>query len=165
MKYIVCFVLVIYHVVFIGGCTTESETTDTISTTTIAGLPGNDSGPSEIPISVAGDNPTPSETQIPTVPPSPTLSPGSIALFATISGDSQNEFLRVEGGNVSWDTTHYKFLRYIPEDEILDEFGWTSSKSYSSDRDICGCYLQGDYHELSFRNPTRRWLHNNLITW
>ncbi len=61
----------------------------------------------------------------------PAIPPGSLALFATMSGGSQSDFLRVTGGNVSWDSTHYKFLRYIPEVEMLDEFGWTSSKSYS----------------------------------
>ena len=74
--------------------------------------------------------PTITPSSIPSQP-APTYTPGSIALFATLSGGSQSEFLRREGGNVSWDTTHYKFLRYIPDAQMLDEFGWTSSKSYS----------------------------------
>jgi len=59
------------------------------------------------------------------------IPPGSIALFATISGGTQSEFLKVEGANVNWDSTHYTFLRYIPEIKVLDEFGWTTSKSYA----------------------------------
>ena len=59
------------------------------------------------------------------------IPPGSVALFATISGGSQSDFLRLEGGNVYWDSNQYKFVRFIPEAGLLDEFGWTSSKSYS----------------------------------
>jgi hypothetical protein len=84
------------------------------------------------------DNSTPTSTTTVEEPPSPSttpttpsIPPGSLALFATISGGSQSDFLCVKGGNVAWDTTHYKFLRYIPEVQMLDEFGWTSSKSYS----------------------------------
>jgi hypothetical protein len=67
----------------------------------------------------------------PEEPAEPEIPPGSIALFATLSGGTQNSFLRVEGGNVNWDTTHYKLLRYISGVNLLHEFGWTSSKSYS----------------------------------
>jgi len=56
---------------------------------------------------------------------------GSIALFATLSGGVNSETLRIEGGNISWDSTHYKFLRYVPEAHILNEFGWTTSLSYA----------------------------------
>lgn len=56
---------------------------------------------------------------------------GSIALFATLSGGISSETLRREGGNISWDSTHYKFLRYIPEAHMLHELGWTTSKSYA----------------------------------
>ena len=87
--------------------------------------PTTTTSPDASPTSTSSPNTTTTATSL------PTFSPGSIALFATISGGSQSEFLRVEGGNVSWDTTHYKFLRYIPDAQILDEFGWTSSKSYS----------------------------------
>ena len=52
-------------------------------------------------------------------------------MFATISGGTKSEFLKQEGGSISWDSTHYKFLRYIPEAHLLDEFGWTTSKSYA----------------------------------
>jgi len=61
----------------------------------------------------------------------PEIPKNSIALFTTLSGGTQNSFLRVEGGNVNWDTTHYKLLRYISGANLLHEFGWTSSKSYS----------------------------------
>lgn len=56
---------------------------------------------------------------------------GSVALFATLSGGINSETLRIEGGNISWDSTHYKFLRYVPEAHILNEFGWTTSLSYA----------------------------------
>ncbi|OGO18876.1 MAG: hypothetical protein A2Z15_09365 [Chloroflexi bacterium RBG_16_50_11] len=63
--------------------------------------------------------------------PTPTIPPGSLALFAVLSGSSQSDFLRVDDIRVNWDTTHFKLLRYIPGVQMLDEFGWTSSKSYS----------------------------------
>lgn len=93
------------------------------------------------PINAGADDPTTSEdngSEIPDTadnppeePAEPEIPPDSIALFATLSGGTQNSFLRVEGGNVNWDTTHYKLLRYIPGVNMLHEFGWTSSKSYS----------------------------------
>jgi len=107
--------------VIFSGCTSASQMTDE----TGAPTPNATNSPDADPTSTSSPN---TNT---TTASSPTFSPGSIALFATISGGSQSEFLRVEGGNVSWDTTHYKFLRYIPETQMLDEFGWTSSKSYS----------------------------------
>jgi hypothetical protein len=63
--------------------------------------------------------------------PSPTIPSGSLALFAVFSGGSQSDFLRVGDVRVNWDTNHFKLLRYIPEVDMLDEVGWTSSKSYS----------------------------------
>ncbi len=74
------------------------------------------------PVTASSLTPTPTEPPIPS---------GSIALFATKSGGSQSDFLRLDGGRVNWDTTHYEFLRYLPDQARLDEFGWTSSKSYS----------------------------------
>ncbi|UCD09543.1 MAG: hypothetical protein JSU79_02570 [Dehalococcoidales bacterium] len=77
----------------------------------------------------------------------PEIPEGSIALFATLSGGTQSSFLRVEGGNVNWDTTHYKLLRYIPEVNLLHEFGWTSSKSYSKSF-IYGITQDGWFYEV-----------------
>ncbi len=78
-------------------------------------------------------NPTtvPTTTTTTTAKPSPTIPPGSLALFAVLNGSSQSDFLRVDDIRVNWDTTHFQLLRYIPEIQTLDEFGWTSSKSYS----------------------------------
>ncbi len=103
------------------GCTEGKE-----RNLTSTAVPGGTTSPA-----LAPGTTTPTSHPTTTTQPTPTFAPGSIALFATISGGSQNDFIRVEGGTVSWDTTHYKFLRYIPEAGLLDEFGWTSSKSYS----------------------------------
>ena len=56
---------------------------------------------------------------------------GSIALFATLSGGPKSDSLKLPGLHVSWDSTHYQFLRYIPEIPWIDEFDWTTSQSYA----------------------------------
>ncbi|MFC1946481.1 hypothetical protein ACFLXY_01025 [Chloroflexota bacterium] len=83
----------------------------------------------------------------PEEPTEPEIPKDSIALFTTLSGGTQNNFLRVEGGNVNWDTTHYKLLRYIPGVNMLHEFGWTSSKSYSKTF-IYGITQDGWFYEV-----------------
>lgn len=117
MKKVICLALltVCVFIFFLSSCDLMSEPTDRVD--------GDTSSTKTEADEQSDDDSTPTST--------PTIPPGSLALFATISGGSQNDFLRVKGGNVSWDTTHYKLLRYIPEVQILDEFGWTSSKSYS----------------------------------
>ena len=82
---------------------------------------------------------TPPRSDTTTTPAGPTIDnttpssipAGSVALFATISGGTKSEFLRQEGGSISWDSTHYEFVRYLPDAHLLDEFGWTTSESYA----------------------------------
>lgn len=101
-------------------------------------FPVDTSGTSE-PRQINGSTATPTteaeqtevETPLPSEKTKTQIPPGSIALFATISGGKKSEFFRTEGGSISWDSTHYKFLRYIPEANMLDEFGWTTSQSYA----------------------------------
>lgn len=132
MKKVIYPVLLITCVFIFGlsSCDPVSEPTDRVDvdtpTTTpkVNERPDNDTTPT-------GTTTVTDTTSLVTIPPTVTIPPGSLALFATISGGSQSDFIRVEGGTVSWDSTHYKFLRFLPEVQMLDEFGWTSSQSFS----------------------------------
>ena len=120
-------VVIVCLLVFTCSCAATNSTGNPTTTKSTGETIGSSFQPTTTPgPTTTTESPTPAPTQ-----PEPSYAPGSIALFATISGGSQSDFIRVEGGNVSWDTTHYKFLRYIPNAQLLDEFGWTSSKSYS----------------------------------
>jgi hypothetical protein len=100
-----------------GGPVPRTSTSPIISTTTVSSSTSSTA-------TLSSSTPT-SSTSTPAIPP------GAIALFATKSGGSESDFLRLSGGNVYWDSNQYKLLRYVPEAGLLDEFGWTSSKSYS----------------------------------
>ena len=123
-----CILLTISSIILcsLSGCSTVK------SDTSVSEKPVIDTGTNDTPITDNDDSRIPDNPiSPPDEPKEPEIPPNSIALFATLSGGTQNSFLRVEGGNVDWDTTHYKLLRYIPGVNLLHEFGWTSSKSYS----------------------------------
>lgn len=118
-------VLLIAMLVFTAACNTASSLSEQPS-----------SGSSPASTTDAGDTDTDPQSSTPLDPDTPegtgdSIPAGSIALFATLSGGINSETLRVEGGNISWDSTHYKFLRYVPEVHLLHEFGWTTSQSYA----------------------------------
>lgn len=81
--------------------------------------------------------------------PIPIIHPNSLALFATLTLGKDTQSLPVIGGNITWDSTQYKLIRYIPSAQLLDEFGWTSSKSYSK------TYLYGI--------TAGKWIYNTLV--
>jgi hypothetical protein len=133
-------ILIIVSIVLcsLSGCSTvDSDINSSIDAGADDPTASEDNG---LEIPDTADNPPeePAELEIP---------PESIALFATLSGGTQNSFLRVEGGNVNWDTTHYKLLRYVPGVNLLHEFGWTSSKSYSKSF-IYGVTRDGWFYEV-----------------
>ena len=111
--------LLVLMIVLASACGGSSSST---SSTAATGNPET---------STANPTTAPTATTTTAITPSPTVPPGSLALFAVFSGGSQSDFLRVGDIRVNWDTNHYKLLRYVPEADMLDEFGWTSSKSYS----------------------------------
>jgi len=123
---ITIFIIISILLCSLAGCSAANSDTDVSENPVV----DTDTGDSKTADST--ETRIPDATDIPTEGPAePKIPRGSIALFATLSGGTQNSFLRVEGGNVNWDTTHYKLLRYIPGVNTLQEFGWTSSKSYS----------------------------------
>lgn len=104
-----------------AGCATPANPPSGSSPTAPAEGTATTPGPSE---TVEPTTSTPRETPA-------LIPPQRIALFATISGGVKRETFKRIGGSISWDSTHYKFLRYIPEADMLDEFGWTTSQSYA----------------------------------
>ena len=133
-------ILIIVSIVLclLSGCSTvDSDINSSIDAGADDPTTSEDNG---LEIPDTADNP-PEERAEPEIPPE------SIALFATLSSGTQNSFLRVEGGNVNWDTTHYKLLRYVPGVNLLHEFGWTSSKSYSKSF-IYGVTRDGWFYEV-----------------
>ena len=90
-----------------------------------------------------GASPTPSSAPTPTSVTSPSGGPTSetdpavplpahaFATFPTIKLGSQSDSLPVPGGTVSWSTTDYGVVRFLPEVPRLDIMAATSSKSYA----------------------------------
>ena len=115
-----------WALVFVHGCTATAATQGpvspgtTITSNIVNGKPA-----------ASTSNPKVNSTTTASPPVTQTIPPGSVALFAVLNGSSKSDFLRVDTIRVNWDTTHFKLLRYIPGAGLLDEFGWTSSKSYS----------------------------------
>jgi hypothetical protein len=118
-------VLLIVTLVFIAACNTTSSIAEQ-SSSDLNPASTTDTGDTD----TASQSPAPPDTAT-SEGTGDSIPSGSIALFATLSGGINNETLKREGGNISWNSTHYKFLRYVPEVHILHEFSWTTSQSYA----------------------------------
>ena len=124
--------LLIVSILILGSCATQSEIPESLHPESEDdSTPTEDTNVQSESTATTETTTSNEDTTAPEDNKQASIPPGSIALFSTVSGGINSDSLKLPGLNLSWDSNTYKFLRYVPDVNMLDELDWTTSKSYA----------------------------------